>query len=69
MVPETGYTKYPKMSVFMLVFAIFLMGSSIYVEGIDGVLRVDDFWETAIFFTGGAIGLISLSALAWVAVR
>ncbi|QLG49690.1 hypothetical protein [Natrinema halophilum] len=63
---ETGFTKYPKMSVFMLVFAIFLMASSIYFEGIDGILRVDNFWETAIFFSAGAMGLISLSALVWV---
>ncbi|OAQ52755.1 hypothetical protein HTG_10535 [Natrinema mahii] len=69
MVFETGFTKDPRISVFMLVLSIFVMASSVYFQGIDGILRVDDFWETLIFFTGGALGLISLFSLVWVALR
>ncbi|WP_144240205.1 hypothetical protein [Natrinema altunense] len=66
---ENGLTKDPKMAVFLLVFSIFIMASSIHVQGIDGILSVDDFWETLIFFTGAASGLISLVSLVWVALR
>ncbi|WP_254528692.1 hypothetical protein [Natrinema gelatinilyticum] len=69
MVFETGFTKHPAWSVYLLVMSIFLMASSVYFEGIDGILRVDSFWETAIFFTGGAFGLISIVVLVWLAVR
>lgn len=66
---ETELTKDPKMAVFLLVFSTFIMASSIYFQGIDGILSVDDFWETLIFFTGAASGLISLFSLVWVALR
>ncbi len=69
MVPQKGFPQEPEWSVFILVFSIFLIGSSIYFEGIDGILRVDSFAETTIFVTGIVFALMAIGSLVWIASR
>lgn len=66
---ETGYTKYPKLTMFMIFFSIFLMASAVHFVGWDGIVEVESFWETSIFVTGAINGLLALIALIWVAIR
>ncbi len=69
MVPETGLTEEPKLAVLLLVVSIYAMATTVQTQGIGGVIRVDYFWDTLVFFTGGAAGLLAVFSLVWVALR
>ncbi|QLG49689.1 hypothetical protein [Natrinema halophilum] len=66
---QTGFTKKPELSVFMLVYAIVIIGLEIYFSGLDAILNVEDIWVTGIFAAMVVQVIVALSALAWVAMR